>query len=160
MASTLHPGPPLHPPPSFSRNSTGSSMNGVHASFDASQSVASTPAATPPPPRGHHQRMSFNMGSHGQQNGMVMQRSGFMGFGEVNGHIPQQQYPPGHKPQIYTAVYSGVSVYEMEVNNIAVMRRRSDSWLNATQILKVAGIEKGKRTKVLEKEILVGEHEK
>ena len=48
----------------------------------------------------------------------------------------------------------------MEVNRIAVMRRRSDSWLNATQILKVAGIEKGKRTKVLEKEILAGEHEK
>ena len=48
----------------------------------------------------------------------------------------------------------------MEVQGIAVMRRRKDSWLNATQILKVAGIEKGKRTKVLEKEILVGEHEK
>lgn len=48
----------------------------------------------------------------------------------------------------------------MEVNSIAVMRRRADSWLNATQILKVAGIEKGKRTKVLEKEILIGEHEK
>lgn len=48
----------------------------------------------------------------------------------------------------------------MDVNGIAVMRRRSDSWLNATQILKVAGIEKGKRTKVLEKEILSGEHEK
>jgi regulatory protein SWI6 len=48
----------------------------------------------------------------------------------------------------------------MEVNQIAVMRRRKDSWLNATQILKVAGIEKGKRTKVLEKEILIGEHEK
>jgi ankyrin repeat protein len=48
----------------------------------------------------------------------------------------------------------------MEVNNVAVMRRRKDSWLNATQILKVAGIEKGKRTKVLEKEILIGEHEK
>ena len=57
-------------------------------------------------------------------------------------------------------MYSGVSVYEMDVNNIAVMRRRSDSWLNATQILKVAGIDKGKRTKVLEKEILAGEHEK
>ena len=40
------------------------------------------------------------------------------------------------------------------------MRRRVDSWLNATQILKVAGIEKGKRTKVLEKEILAGDHEK
>lgn len=48
----------------------------------------------------------------------------------------------------------------MEVNGIAVMRRRSDSWLNATQILKVAGVDKGKRTKVLEKEILSGEHEK
>ena len=48
----------------------------------------------------------------------------------------------------------------MEVNGVAVMRRRSDSWLNATQILKVAGVDKGKRTKVLEKEILSGEHEK
>jgi len=57
-------------------------------------------------------------------------------------------------------VYSGISVYEMTVNNVAVMRRRNDSWLNATQILKVAGIEKGKRTKVLEKEILNGVHEK
>ncbi|TGZ78535.1 apses-domain-containing protein [Ascodesmis nigricans] len=64
------------------------------------------------------------------------------------------------QPVIYTAVYSGVPVYEMTVNNVAVMRRRDDSWLNATQILKVAGVDKGKRTKVLEKEILVGEHEK
>lgn len=48
----------------------------------------------------------------------------------------------------------------MEVNGVIVMRRRLDSWLNATQILKVAGVEKGKRTKVLEKEILTGEHEK
>ncbi|KAF7727338.1 transcriptional regulator swi6 [Apophysomyces ossiformis] len=32
--------------------------------------------------------------------------------------------------------------------------------MNATQILKVAGIEKGKRTKILEKEVLTGEHEK
>lgn len=61
---------------------------------------------------------------------------------------------------MFQAVYSGVSVYEMEVNQVAVMRRRNDSWLNATQILKVAGIDKGKRTKVLEKEILAGEHEK
>ena len=58
------------------------------------------------------------------------------------------------------AVYSNVSVYEMEINGVAVMRRRHDSWLNATQILKVAGVDKGKRTKVLEKEILTGEHEK
>lgn len=48
----------------------------------------------------------------------------------------------------------------MEINGVACMRRRSDGWLNATQILKVAGVDKGKRTKVLEKEILTGEHEK
>lgn len=48
----------------------------------------------------------------------------------------------------------------MEVNRIAVMRRRNDSCLNATQILKVANIDKGKRTKILEKEIQTGEHEK
>ncbi|KAF2127527.1 apses transcription factor-like protein [Dothidotthia symphoricarpi CBS 119687] len=77
-------------------------------------------------------------------------------FSDVNGF---QQHAM-EKPQIYTAVYSGVSVYEMEVNRVAVMRRRSDGWLNATQILKVAGVDKGKRTKVLEKEILTGEHEK
>lgn len=57
-------------------------------------------------------------------------------------------------------MYSGISVYEMEIHGVAIMRRRKDSWLNATQILKVAGIDKGKRTKVLEKEILSGVHEK
>lgn len=43
---------------------------------------------------------------------------------------------------------------------VAVMRRRSDSWLNATQILKVAGFDKPQRTRVLEREIQKGEHEK
>ncbi|KAF9972037.1 transcriptional regulator swi6 [Actinomortierella ambigua] len=61
---------------------------------------------------------------------------------------------------IYTAIYSGVPVYETMCRGIAVMKRRSDSYLNATQILKVAGIEKGKRTKILEREVLTGEHEK
>ncbi|KAJ8105219.1 hypothetical protein ONZ43_g7513 [Nemania bipapillata] len=65
-----------------------------------------------------------------------------------------------HPRIIYKAVYSGVDVYEMEVNDVIVMRRRDDSWLNATQILKVARIDKGKRTKILEKEIQTGEHEK
>jgi len=40
------------------------------------------------------------------------------------------------------------------------MRRKDDSYLNATQILKVAGIDKGRRTKILEKEIINGQHEK
>lgn len=58
------------------------------------------------------------------------------------------------------AVYSSVPVYEMMVRGIGVMRRRVDSWLNATQILKVAGVDKGKRTKILEKDIAQGVHEK
>lgn len=82
-------------------------------------------------------------------------------FGPINGQRSQSSLSAAQAgPQIYTAVYSGVAVYEMEVQGVAVMRRRSDSWLNATQILKVAGIDKGKRTKILEKEILTGEHEK
>lgn len=33
-------------------------------------------------------------------------------------------------------------------------------WVNATQILKVAGISKSARTKILDKEVIPGEHEK
>ncbi|KAF2456273.1 hypothetical protein BDY21DRAFT_288370 [Lineolata rhizophorae] len=93
---------------------------------------------------------------YGSQHGMMVQPPAYRSFPEVNG-MPQHSMD---RPQIYTAVYSGVQVYEMEINGVAVMRRRSDSWLNATQILKVAGVDKGKRTKVLEKEIHTGEHEK
>ncbi|KAJ8583016.1 apses-domain-containing protein [Rhizopogon salebrosus TDB-379] len=62
--------------------------------------------------------------------------------------------------QIFKATYSGIPVYEMMCKGVAVMRRRSDSWLNATQILKVAGFDKPQRTRVLEREIQKGEHEK
>ncbi|KAI0955043.1 hypothetical protein AcW1_006748 [Taiwanofungus camphoratus] len=68
----------------------------------------------------------------------------------------QGQQPP---VKIYNAVYSSVQVYECMVRGIAVMRRRADSYVNATQILKVAGVDKGRRTKILEKEILPGKHE-
>ncbi|KAL1693598.1 hypothetical protein GGG16DRAFT_88538 [Schizophyllum commune] len=61
--------------------------------------------------------------------------------------------------KIYNAVYSSVQVYECMIRGIAVMRRRADSYVNATQILKVAGVDKGRRTKILEKEILPGTHE-
>lgn len=40
------------------------------------------------------------------------------------------------------------------------MRRRVDGWLNATQILKVAGFDKPQRTRVLEREVQKGTHEK
>ncbi|KIS65816.1 uncharacterized protein UMAG_11222 [Mycosarcoma maydis] len=61
---------------------------------------------------------------------------------------------------IFKATYSGVPVYECIINNVAVMRRRSDDWLNATQILKVVGLDKPQRTRVLEREIQKGIHEK
>ncbi|PWN94929.1 hypothetical protein FA09DRAFT_323368 [Tilletiopsis washingtonensis] len=61
---------------------------------------------------------------------------------------------------VYLATYSNVPVYELTVRGIACMRRRADGFLNATQILKIAGVEKARRTKILEREILTGEHEK
>lgn len=51
-------------------------------------------------------------------------------------------------------------VFEFICRNVAVMRRRSDAYLNATQILKVAGFDKPQRTRVLEREVQKGEHEK
>lgn len=43
---------------------------------------------------------------------------------------------------------------------LKVMRRRSDDWINATHILKVAGLDKPARTRVLEREVQKGVHEK
>ncbi|KNZ79304.1 Cell division cycle-related protein res2/pct1 [Termitomyces sp. J132] len=70
--------------------------------------------------------------------------------------------PPGSTQppvKIYNAVYSSVQVYECMVRGIVVMRRRSDSYVNATQILKVGGVDKGRRTKILKKKILPGKHD-
>ncbi|ORZ15650.1 hypothetical protein BCR42DRAFT_451604 [Absidia repens] len=64
------------------------------------------------------------------------------------------------KPTVYTATYSGIQVFEMSVDECTMMRRRSDSYLNATQILKLGGLDKGKRTKVLEREVISQTHEK
>lgn len=69
-------------------------------------------------------------------------------------------HAPVPAPTVYLATYSSVPVYEITVRGIALMRRRSDGYLNATQILKIAGIEKARRTRILEKEILTGEHDK
>ncbi|KAJ3027482.1 UNVERIFIED_CONTAM: transcriptional regulator swi6 [Siphonaria sp. JEL0065] len=57
---------------------------------------------------------------------------------------------PPPQPVIYGAVYSGIPVFEMMCNGVALMRRRSDSFLNLTQILKVANVDKLKRIQVLE----------
>ncbi|KND03147.1 uncharacterized protein SPPG_02210 [Spizellomyces punctatus DAOM BR117] len=74
--------------------------------------------------------------------------------------LPPRMPVPARKG-LYEATYSNVPVYEMaSPNGVGVMRRRHDSWMNATHILKAAGMEKSRRTKVLEREIHQGEHEK
>ncbi|KAJ9104540.1 hypothetical protein QFC21_002036 [Naganishia friedmannii] len=66
----------------------------------------------------------------------------------------------GVMPTIYLTSYQDTPVFEALVRNVAVMMRRADLWLNATQILKVAGMPKTQRTKYLEKEVITGLHEK
>lgn len=78
--------------------------------------------------------------------------------------------------KIYSATYSNVStirylfvstltaqqvpVFEFTVDGNHVMRRRSDDWINATHILKVADYDKPTRTRILEREVQKGTHEK
>ncbi|RKP21680.1 apses-domain-containing protein [Rozella allomycis CSF55] len=61
---------------------------------------------------------------------------------------------------VQSRTYSNIPVYEMICNGVVVMRRQDSSFINATQILKVAGIEKAKRTKILESFIESGLHDK
>ncbi|KAI5284816.1 Cell division cycle- protein res2/pct1, partial [Ascosphaera aggregata] len=62
--------------------------------------------------------------------------------------------------QIYSATYSGVLVYELRLGSESVMRRRFDGYINATHILKVAGLDKPARTRILEREVQKGIHQK
>lgn len=61
---------------------------------------------------------------------------------------------------IYRVNYTNTPVFELLVDNVAVMRRKNDSYMNATQILKAAGMEKTKRAKILDREVLIGDHQK
>jgi hypothetical protein len=52
-------------------------------------------------------------------------------------------------------------VYEFTAEpGVHVMRRRGDDWINATHILKAAKYEKSIRTRILEREVQKGVHEK
>ncbi|ODV63595.1 transcription factor MBP1, partial [Ascoidea rubescens DSM 1968] len=62
--------------------------------------------------------------------------------------------------QIYSATYSGVAVLEFLTTCGSVMRRKHDGWINATHILKVANFPKAKRTRILERDVQSGLHEK
>ncbi|KAF2122800.1 hypothetical protein BDV96DRAFT_481654 [Lophiotrema nucula] len=68
--------------------------------------------------------------------------------------------PPLPDGKIYSATYSNVPVYEFNVAGNHVMRRRADDWINATHILKVADFDKPARTRILEREVQKGVHEK
>ncbi|CAG8940148.1 unnamed protein product [Penicillium salamii] len=61
---------------------------------------------------------------------------------------------------IYSATYSSNPVYELKIDGDSVMRRRADDWVNATHILKAAGFDKPARTRILEREVQKGVHEK
>lgn len=62
--------------------------------------------------------------------------------------------------QIYSATYSSVPVFEFVTSEGPIMRRKLDSWINATHILKIARFPKAKRTRILEKDVQTGIHEK
>ncbi|CAK7212108.1 transcriptional regulator swi6 [Sporothrix curviconia] len=148
MAASLPPSHPQHAPHLASGTSFDhqtSSLSGVAQMPSASQQSQSQSS-----------QQSFAMNPHPSQQTGSLSASGYRPFPESSQPKPEDDDPM----KIYSAVYSNTNVYEMDVNGIAVMRRRHDSWLNATQILKVAGVDKGKRTKILEKEIQTGEHEK
>lgn len=106
MASTVQVATYNQAPPLLVRNEH-SSLNGSfpqsqYKSFDTSQSVVSTPAATPPPQRAPLQhQMSYNMGGGPVMNGMT-QRSSFGAYPDINGYSQPQYYTNGMKPQIYT----------------------------------------------------------
>ena len=68
--------------------------------------------------------------------------------------------PPLPDGNIYSATYSNVPVYEFNVAGNHVMRRRAGDWINATHILKVADYDKPARTRILEREVQKGVHEK
>ncbi|KAJ2484656.1 Transcription factor mbp1 [Coemansia sp. RSA 2320] len=62
--------------------------------------------------------------------------------------------------KVWSASYAGIEVFQQLHNNTAVMRRRVDSFVNVTHILKCAQYDKPHRTRFLEREIHTGEHEK
>lgn len=51
-------------------------------------------------------------------------------------------------------------MYECLVGHSPIMRRCDDDWVNATQILKLCDFPKAKRTKILEKGVQNGQHQK
>ncbi|GMK57687.1 hypothetical protein CspeluHIS016_0405210 [Cutaneotrichosporon spelunceum] len=97
----------------------------------------------------------------GRQGSRSSQHNVFQAvMGPRPGEVPQGEIGGPGNVKVYASAYSQIPVYEAMIRNISVMRRMADSWVNATQILKVAGISKSVRTKMLEKQVQTQQHEK
>ncbi|KAJ1569652.1 transcriptional regulator swi6 [Cladochytrium tenue] len=66
----------------------------------------------------------------------------------------------GASSPVRPAIYSSVNVFEQVCRGVPVMRRAKDAYINATQILRAAGLPKTQRTKILERDVCTGMHEK
>lgn len=117
MASTIH--APVYPPPpapSYAQHGHSASMNGSFsqppmASFDGSQSVASTPAPTPPPPRpSSQQQMMYGMNGGPHPSGALQRNSFGSAYPDPPGYPPPPYYTNNLKPQIYTVRYTRASL--------------------------------------------------
>lgn len=102
-----------NPSMSFPRESVGPS-NGLSSSqpnmgsFNAAQSVASTPAATPPPPRASQQsNVSYSFPNSAMSQGSVGRNSSFGGYDENNGIGSMASYQGNNAPQIYRVRFLG-----------------------------------------------------
>ncbi|KAJ3318486.1 hypothetical protein HDV06_000465 [Boothiomyces sp. JEL0866] len=65
---------------------------------------------------------------------------------------PSRKYVPGlNTAFVYSTEYSKVKVYELNWQNVPVMRRISDDYMNASNILQAAKVPKDKRKKIIKK---------
>ncbi|KAL7423302.1 transcriptional regulator swi6 [Cryptotrichosporon argae] len=117
---------------------------------------APAPARTPTHPS-HGTHAHHVTPQHQHQHGQAGVFNSVMG---AVGQVPQDDAGAGGGVKVYASAYSQIPVYEAMIRNISVMRRMADGWVNATQILKVAGISKSIRTKILEKQVQTQHHEK
>ncbi|KAJ3253247.1 hypothetical protein HK103_000793 [Boothiomyces macroporosus] len=63
-----------------------------------------------------------------------------------------KKYVPGlNTAFVYTTEYSKQKVYELNWQNVPVMRRTSDDYMNASNILQAAKVPKEKRKKIIKK---------
>ena len=87
------------------------------------------------------------------RNDLPIYSATYSNVGVFDEHLVSSIYPTLNLP-------NQVPVYEFNLEGNHVMRRRQDNWINATHILKVANLDKPARTRILEREVQKGIHEK